>query len=349
MFLFVDISSHGFGHLSITAPVLRALARRVPKLRLTVRSLLPQAQLRQRIGFDFEHLPAATDFGYVMHDALRVDLEASAARYRQADAERDRRLAAEIALLRGMAPDFVLSNVSDLPLAGAAEAGIPAAALCSLNWADLFSHCYGDADWARPIHARLLAAYRSARVFLRTTPGMPMTDLANVVPVGPIALAGRRVPLGLAAGERTVLLAMGGIAMRLPVERWPRLAGVRWLVPQAWNCTHPDAIAQESFGLPFTDLLASADAVVTKPGYGTFTEAACNGTPLLYLRRPTWPEQDALIAWLEECWNCSELGAEELQTGRLDAALERLWAQPAKPRPRADGDEAAAEHLLALV
>ncbi|MGE5386031.1 MAG: hypothetical protein ACM3SV_09095 [Betaproteobacteria bacterium] len=348
MFLFVDISSHGFGHLSITAPVLRALAARVPKLRLTVRSLLPQTQLRQRIGFDFEHLPVATDFGFVMHDALRVDLEASAARYRQAEAEHERRLASEAALLRQMAPDLVLSNISDLPLAGAAEAGIPAAALCSLNWADLFRHCYGDADWAQPIHARLLAAYRSARMFLRTTPGMAMPDLANLVPVGPIAQPGRRIGLGLPSGERAIVLAMGGIAMRLPVEDWPRLPGIRWLVPQAWNCGHPDAIAQEFFGLPFPDLLASADAVVTKPGYGTFTEAACNGTPVLYQRRPTWLEQDVLIAWLEEHWNCGEVDGDTLQAGRLGAALERLWSQPAKPRPLANGDREAAAHLMTL-
>ena len=72
---------------------------------------------------------------------------------------------------------------------------------------------------------------------------------------------------------------------------------MRWLVPGEWNCRHPDAIASESFGLSFTDLLCSVDAVITKPGYGTFTEAACNGTPVIYQRRKNWPEPDCLIAF----------------------------------------------------
>jgi hypothetical protein len=79
-------------------------------------------------------------------------------------------------------------------------------------------------------------------------------------------------------GDQAILIAMGGIAHRLPLEQWPRLPGVRWLVAADWHCQHPDAVAFESFGLNFTDLLCSVDAVITKPGYGTFTEAACNGT-----------------------------------------------------------------------
>jgi len=44
MHLFVDISSHGFGHLAITAPVLNAVAEIAPDLRLTVRSDLPASR-----------------------------------------------------------------------------------------------------------------------------------------------------------------------------------------------------------------------------------------------------------------------------------------------------------------
>ncbi len=348
MFLFVDITSHGFGHLSITAPVLRALARRTPELRLTVRSLVPEAQLRQRIGLPFTHIAAATDFGYVMRDALQPDLEASAQRYRQDYSEWDLRVAEEAAFLGRLAPDLVLSNVSDLPLVGAAAAGIPAAALCSLNWADIFAHYYGDAEWAAPIHARMLAAYRSARIFVRTTPGMPMDALGNVAVIGPVAARGQRQALGLPAGQRAVLLAMGGIAMRLPLERWPRLPGLRWVVPEQWQCRHPDAVAQESFGLAFTDLLASVDAVITKPGYGTFTEAACNGTPVLYQRRIHWPEEKYLADWLERHARCQEIAGEDLSAGRLRTALEALWAKPTPPLPTASGDEQAADHLLAL-
>lgn len=138
---------------------------------------------------------------------------------------------------------------------------------------------------------------------------------------------------------------MGGIAYRLPVEDWPRLLGVRWLVPAAWQCRHPDALAFESLDLGFTDLLASVDAVITKPGYGTFTEAACNGTPVLYQRREDWPEQDCLIDWLENNGCCGEITEQALTVGDLAAALDTLWSQPKVSVPACEGALTAAQRI----
>ena len=95
MHLFVDISSHGFGHLAITAPVLNTLAGLCPTLRLSIRSGLPENKLRQRIAAPFTLIPGSSDFGYVMIDATRIDLPASAAAYRRAHANWQQRVAAE--------------------------------------------------------------------------------------------------------------------------------------------------------------------------------------------------------------------------------------------------------------
>ena len=346
MHLFVDISSHGFGHLAITAPVLAALAERLPGLRLTVRTRLPQAILDERLPLACQRIDAASDFGYVMHDATRINAEASAQAYRQAHANWPERVSTEAGFLAELKPDLVLSNVSYLALAGAAQAGIPALAICSLNWADLFAHFFGHHAWSTSIHAQMLVAYRSARTFLRITPGMPMATLDNLQPIGPIAALGRRHDLGL-GGDKAVLIAMGGITHRLPVEDWPRQPGLRWIVPGDWACSHPDAITAESFGLGFTDLLCSVDAVITKPGYGTFTEAACNGTPVLYQRRDDWPEQDCLIDWLHQYGRGIAVGSEQLLTGNIHPALHALWAQTAPAPPRPDGAAQAATRLIA--
>ena len=347
MHLFVDISSHGFGHLAIAAPVLNALADSVPDLRLTIRTGLPAHKLAQRIRPAYRLIEGASDFGYVMRDATHVDRPASADAYRRAHAVWATRVAAESAFLGLLQPDLVLTNVSYLPLAGAAAAGIPSASLCSLNWADLFAHFFGHEDWAAPIHHEMLAAYNSARAFLRVTPGMAMPALGNLQPVGPIAALGKAHDLGLAA-DRAVLVAMGGIAHHVPVDRWPCLPGIRWLVPDSWQCRHPQAIAIENFGLSFTDLLCSVDAVVTKPGYGTFTEAACNGTPVIYQRREDWPEQDCLIDWLSQHGRAVEIDATQLERGDLAAALAQLRGAPAGPNPAPDGINQAAAQLIRL-
>jgi hypothetical protein len=170
--LLVDISAHGFGHLAQVAPVLNRLAEQLPALQLTVRSGLPLDRLRQRIHAPFVHIAAASDFGYVMHDAVTLDLPATAAAYRAAHADFPTRVAVDARLLTNLGVDAVFTDVAYLPLAAAAQAGLPALSMCSLNWADLFQHYFGKERWAAPIHAEMLAAYRSAP-FLRVTPGMP--------------------------------------------------------------------------------------------------------------------------------------------------------------------------------
>ena len=345
--LFVDISSHGLGHLAQAAPILNELGKRLPELRLTVRSGLPEAKLRERLHVGFTLLAGRSDFGFIMHDAVRIDLAASAAAYREQHDNWAQRVAAEAERLAMLAPDLVLSDAAYLPLAGAAQAGIASLSMCSLNWAELFAHFFGNEDWAAPIHQQMLAAYRSAECFLRLTPAMARADLPRRRAIAPVAALGRRVALherlGCAPADRIVLVAFGGFDTDLAAEHWPRSAGLHWLIPQSWPIRRDDMSAFEPLGLSFTDLLHSVDAVLTKPGYGTFTEAACNGTPVLYLRRDNWPEQDCLIDWLERNGRCASIGPHELADERLPQALAALWQQPAPPLPKPTGAAEAAE------
>jgi len=349
--LFVDISSHGFGHLAQAAPVLNELTRLLPDLQLTVRSALPLERLRTRLNGDFEHIADRSDFGFVMRDAVCIDFARTAQAYRQLHANWPQRIADEAALFARLLPDLVLTDVAYLPLAGAAHAGIRSLSMCSLNWADLFAHFFCHEPWAAEIHREILAAYHSAECFLRLTPAMPMNSLPRVRAMAPVAALGKdcrgvlRERTGGPADEKIVLIAFGGIDNLLPVEGWPYAENLRWLIPQSWPVVRKDMSAFEPIGLNFTDLLRSVDAVLTKPGYGTFTEAACNGTPVLYVRRDDWPEQDCLIDWLKINARCRETDAVELASGRLQTALADLWQQHLPPPPIPAG----AQETAALV
>ncbi|MDO8787436.1 MAG: hypothetical protein Q7J42_05140 [Sulfuritalea sp.] len=352
MHLLVDISAHGLGHLAQTAPVVEALAARAPKLRLTVRSALPRERLARRIAADFAHVPEARDFGFVMHNAVDIDLAASARRYREFHADWPQRVAAEAGWLRQHEIDAVLCNVAYLPLAAAAKAGIPAAGLSSLNWADLFAHYFGHERWAAKTHGQMLDAYNAATGFLRVTPGLPMADLLQRQDIAPIARIGHpdrtRLSrlLDLNESGRWVLLAMGGMAFRLPVESWPTLPGMNWLVPDDWQIKRSDVRAFDGSAIDFSDLLSSVDAVITKPGYGTFVEAACSGIPILYLQRDDWPETRHFAAWLDAHARADMLTRERLMAGDLTEALQRLWRKPAPAIPSANGAGQAARWLV---
>jgi hypothetical protein len=359
--LFIDISSHGFGHLAQVAPILNALTRIRSDLRLTLRSGLPLEKLRARIDAPFEHIFGRSDFGFIMLDAMNIDTVATAEAYRAWHANWEGRVAAEEIFLRRLAPDLLLTDVAYLPLAGARRAGLPALSMCSLNWADLFAHVFGHEAWAGAIHEQILAAYRSAACFIRLTPAMPMPDLPNTRVAAPVAMLGQDCRdslhecIGARAGERVVLIAFGGFDKDLNAANWPvtlGVPGVRYLVPESWGIAREDMTAMEPLRMNFTDLLRSVDAVLTKPGYGTFTEAACNGAPVLYVRRMDWPEQDCLIEWLEQNACCREIPFAALMRGEIREYLERLWRQtrpipPLAPSPR--GTEEAARLIASYL
>jgi len=323
----------------------------MPELRVTVRTTAPHEFLKQRFQCDFQHIPLALDFGMKMANAVDVQIEESAAAYREFHADWPQKVEREARAMRQLMPDLLLANVPYLSLAAAHEAGVRAAGICSLNWADIYQHyCAGDAA-SHTIHEQMLEAYHGAECFLKPQPAMEMPDLGNTRNIPPIARIGRAQRCHIAAnssqidGEKLVLVAMGGMEFRLPVESWPHLPGVRWIVPQSWGIRRDDTTAFESLHLSFTDVLASCDAVITKPGYGTFTEAACNGVPLLYVARRDWPEESYLVQWLKQNGACVEVERNALQAGELGNALKRLWALPQPPRPDATGAAEAAKFL----
>jgi UDP:flavonoid glycosyltransferase YjiC (YdhE family) len=358
--LLVDITAHGYGHIAQTAPVVNELVRRVPDLRVTVRSAASTAYLQQRFNTPFQHIPTALDFGMTMFNAVEVDIPRSLENYREYHADWDAKVETAAALMRSLKPDLLFANVPYLSLAAAHAAEIPALAMCCLNWADIYHHYAADDAESRTIHAQMLSAYNSARAFLKVQPSMPMPGLHNAVKIAPIAqlgvgaslLAKANIASKLAPTRemrqseiKWVLVAMGGIDYRLPMENWPTLSGVRWLIPQAWNIQREDITTFETLGMSFSDVLASCDAVLTKPGYGTFAEAACAGVPVLYVSRGEWPEQKYLIDWLQQNGVCLEVSASQLHCGDLAIALEQLWSCPKPNSPTARGANEAADCL----
>jgi hypothetical protein len=211
---------------------------------------------------------------------------------------------------------------------------VPAVALCSLNWASIYAAYCSDADGSAAILEKMWAGYRAAQVFLTPAPAMEMPELANCRAIGPIARKG--VPqrpmllerMGLAPGTRLVMVALGGIATALPLENWPRMHDVAWLFSAPVAVPRDDLFDFSALPLAFIDVLASSDAVLTKPGYGTYTEAVCNAVPLLTLERPDWPETAGLNAWARRYGRLQTIGKEAFESGLFVEALQRLWRQP---------------------
>jgi len=350
--LVADISGHGFGHVAMTAPVLNALADVRPDLRLTIRSPAPEGLLREHVRVAFELVPVAFDFGMIMRGALEVDAEASYLKYADLHSRWDAEVESAAKALRALAPTLLLANVPYLSLAAAARAGIPAVALCCLNWADIFEHYCGDRPGAQAIAGEMRAAYRSAHTFIAPDPAMPMQSLPDIKRIGPIARLGRkcsgkiRRELDLAEDTALALLSLGGVPSRIDVSPWPRLEGWHVLAAMEVTGTHPDVTAADALSVSHIDLLASCAVLLTKPGYGTTAEAGVNGLPMLYVSRDGWPEEPTLVEWLQRNGRCESLPRAALQDGSFVPALERVRRLSAPLPPAPDGVKAAVRLLL---
>ncbi|TXF12841.1 hypothetical protein [Pelomicrobium methylotrophicum] len=354
MHLLVDISPHGYGHIAQTAPVVNALRERLPRLRVTVCSAAPRAVLASHFRGRFEMAEKPQEPGLLMEDAMTVLPRPSFDAYAALHAHWDEQVERQARKLAALRPDLVLSGAGYLALAAARRAGLRAVGIGSFHWAAMFQHYCGAFEGAGEIVAQMLAAYRGATRFIALTPGMPMPEI-ECIRVGPVARLGRnralelRARLGLEDQTRLALVALGGIPMRLSSERWPRLAHLHWLVPRDWTTGgREDMAAFDALGMPFDDLLASVDVVLTKPGYGTFVEAACSGAAVVTLARPDWPESPYLLEWLQSSTRCAIIARERLDA-EIGPAVEQLLAQPRPQAPDPTGAREAAKVLEALL
>jgi hypothetical protein len=339
----VYISGHGYGHAAQIFPVINRLTSERPGVQLTVYSTLPRNFLEAGLHCRFNHLDAAADFGMDMFDAIRVDAERSYISYCRFHDNWDAAVKQEARLLKSLDPDLVISDVAYRVLIGAAHCGVPALAICSLNWADIFQHYCGTQSEADRIVRQIRAAYNSADLFVRLAPAMPMDWLETTRNAGPVASLGVnraetiRQHFGCGDSVKLVLLSLGGIRTRLPVEQWQQSGQYRWIVPDNWQCDHPDVVTPGQLGMRFVDVLRSCDTLVTKPGYGSFTEAACNGVPVVYAPRGDWPEEPVLVDWLERHGRCAAVDRITLEKGRFLDKVDELVAQSAPPAPQPDG------------
>lgn len=330
--LWLALSPHGYGHATMTAPLITELRRRRPDLRLTIQTTLPRDFLATRYD-DFQQVAEIADFGFCMFSPTQVDVTASAARYRALHADFPARVAHDAALLRAGAPDLVLANIPYVTMAAARQAGIPVVGFSSLNWADLADHFFRDLPDCDALRAEMRAAYGAAEFFLRPTPAQPMT-LPRLRHIGPVAQLGRnRRPqildaLGLAPDTRLGLIAFGGMDHRLPLDRWEGVEGWFWFSSLLDTPVRPDMATWQAAGLSFADLFVSMDVVIGKTGYGTFSEAGVAGIPVLYEARPDWPEAPPIEHWLAQHAKCLAVQPQDLMDGGLKEQLQKLFLLP---------------------
>lgn len=341
------ISGHGWGHAFRSIELLNAIGRRAPEARLIARTAVARQLFDIAAQVRVEVHTLDTDTGVAQIDSLRLDEDATV---RQAAAfyrDFDRRVAAEAALLRWIGASVVVGDIPPLAFAAAARAGVRSVAVGNFTWDWIYGGYPAFARLAPDVLSLIREAYAAATLALR----LPMhggfdsmTEVLSDIPFiarrsGRDRGEARRL-LGIAGDRPVVLASFGGHGLDLPYRQIERTCGLRVIA----------ALDGPPGGLKYEDLVAAADVVVSKPGYGIVSECVANETPLLYTSRGRFVEYDMFVAQMPRVLRCRYISQEDLLEGRWADAVAALLAQPAPPeRPRVDGADVAAEAIRNLV
>src|SRR5262245_44141937 len=284
-----------------------------------------------------------TDPGITQVDSLYIDEEDSARRAARFHATFDQRVSEEAALLDHAGVNLVVGDIPPLAFAAAARAGIRSLAIANFTWDWIYSAYPAFNRIAPGVAATICSAYAQATGALRLPLHGGFDAMAAVTIDIPFIArrstrdrAETRRAAGIVDDDRPVVLpSFGAYGTALPLDELRRSGRLAVLDPSRV----PD-------GFRYQDLVAAADVVVSKPGYGIVSECVANNTPLLYTSRGRFIEYDVFVDGMPRILRCRYISQEDLLAGRWADAIDALLAQPAPPaRARIDGAEVAAREI----
>ena len=360
------ISGHGFGHASRQVEILNTLGPRLPAgARILVRTSAARWLFDRTLTTAATLIPGACDTGIVQIDSLRIDEAATVRAAHQFYSTFARRVEAEAALLRAHDVRLVIADAPPLACAAAAAAGIRSIVISNFTWDWIYEAYDMRFRIGAPDVLRLIRdAYSHAAAGWRLPMYGGFATFASIVDLPFVARRAtwprRNVleALQLPSRRPLVLASFGGYGLNgFEVQSLDCLD--EWTVVVTERDTARELPEGAAFvdvnelyarGLRYEDLIAAADVVATKPGYGIISECVANGTAMLYTSRGAFREYDVMVREMPQVLKCAYIDQEALLAGRWREPLDRILAAPPPSEPSAtNGAQVAAESIVRIV
>ncbi len=365
--VFFYISGHGFGHASREIGVVnallagRSLGADGRSHDAVIRTSAARWLFEHTVRGPFTYLEGACDTGVVQIDSLRLDARETIARAARFYQQLPEHIEREVALLRAHDARLVIADAPPLACAAARAAGVPAVVLSNFTWDWIYQGYGGELTAAPGLLPAIREAYRGAAEAWRLPLHGGFDTFDRVIDVPFIVRHARydratvRERLRLPADRRVALSSFGGYGVsdldlhHLDcLDMWTVVITGRGEPPAlpAGVCFVDERRIYEA-GFRYEDLVAAADAVVTKPGFGIVAECLANHTAMLYTSRGRFVEYDVMVAQMPRFLRCEFVPQDAMLAGRWREPLERLLRQPDPPdQPRTDGADVVAEMIV---
>ena len=96
--------------------------------------------------------------------------------------------------------------------------------------------------------------------------------------------------------------------------------------PLEWKRRNIHPVDREK--ISFSDVLASVDVVISKPGFGLISECVVNRKPLVYSDRADFREYAILVESIDRYLRNQHIPSRELYAGDLKESLDAVWTRP---------------------
>jgi L-arabinokinase len=359
--ILLALSSHGLGHLTRSLAVVRELRRLHRDVSLVVATTVPEACVARELPPPFGYRAIGYEPGMAQRNTFESDLEGTRAAYREFLAERDERLCGEKRFLREAGCTAVISDIPALPVRAASALGLPAIGLANFTWdwilEPLFEGSGGD-----PVPEILASDYARGSAHLRLPFGPETSPFPHSEPAPLVSrratLEAEQLRLRLGLPEEDGALAVvcpGGWDpdVQNPIHV-PDCAGFRFVTVGDFPVTADAPLHAVAHDLPagvsFPDLVAAADVLLAKPGYGIASECVAHRTALVTIERPGFRETPLLLSQLRRLGPGAQISLADLFAGSWETALRAALTcdTPWAPIP-ADGAQRVARRLGELL
>lgn len=352
-------TAHGYGHASRAHEVARSLVEKDGEVSVHFCSSVADG------FFSGEDHPCIIrrgrklDVGIHQIDSLTMNIAGTLDDLDQLSGDTDTLIQEEAVFLQKNRIDIVLADLPHLAFEAAAKAGVPAWGLSNFSWDWIYEAYVGDFP-DLGIHIELIRrAYEKALGLFRLPFHGDMGAFRNIVDVPLVARSSKlgkgegRKRLGLMRDQRIILFSFGGIRLTLPIRAASRENNILLCSDPSPDFgppfMHISNKKREVLNLRYCDLVAAADVVVSKPGYGIVSECIANRTALLYTARGHFREYPILVEEMVNYLPVTEIQVGDFQSERWWEAVEILLEQPFPAATDCRGADRIADLLISQI
>jgi hypothetical protein len=348
--LYIAITNHGFGHATRTASVAATIQKLCPKVLIIMTTTAPRWLLECYIEGDFIHRPRAFDLGVVQADSLNMDKEATLAKLQEIKRNQNSLIASEVNFIRQNRVNLILADIPFLSSNIASSANVPCWMMSNFGWDFIYRSWGGPfteiADWISDCYSK------SDRLF-RLPFHEPMSAFQNITDVGLTGGSPRYTPEELRSiwgintpPEKTILLTFGGLGLQqIPYHNLQQFSDWQFITFDASAPELPNLLKIGDKKWRPVDIMPICGRVVSKPGYGTFSEATKLRLPIVSITRDEFAEAAFILEGIANYNHHQILTPSEFFQGTWDF-LRQPTQTPKQSQPIAKDGNATIAHAV---